>query len=106
MIRLGKPVQILEWGQGTNTTNQKWVEMGTGKIVSRPKTVDGVTTIVVELDKSATKQNIADDALKIAQQGEGMTPNEATKWGEVAFGRLKDLNGNKVEIEVKVACKY
>lgn len=22
MIRLGKPVQILQWGEGTNTTNQ------------------------------------------------------------------------------------
>jgi hypothetical protein len=47
-IRLRKPVRLLEWGTGTNTTNQKWEQCGEGKIQSC-KRKDGVTTMVVEM---------------------------------------------------------
>ncbi|MCA9803165.1 MAG: hypothetical protein KC777_14445 [Cyanobacteria bacterium HKST-UBA02] len=108
MIRLGKPVQLLEWGEGSNTTNQCWTELGVGRIVNRPKPERGITTLVIELEGKATKQNSRDDAIKVAQKGQGMTPG-ADKWGEVAFGRLKSLadQGGKtvVEIELKFATK-
>jgi len=106
MIRLGKQVKLLEWGEGTNTTNQRWIEMGTGDIVGKPKTVSGITTIVVNLSKTATKTNPGDDTIKVAQTGEGMTPLGKDAWGEVAFGRIKSMNGSTVELEVKVAVKY
>lgn len=105
MIRLGKPVKLLEWGVGTNTTNQRWIEMGKGEIVGKPKTVDGITTIVVRLDKSASKSNPGDDTIKVAQPGESMTPLDKEAWGEVAFGRIKSMSGSTVEVEVKVATK-
>ncbi|MBX9667179.1 MAG: hypothetical protein K2X93_06150 [Candidatus Obscuribacterales bacterium] len=111
MIRLSKPVKVMEWGAGTNTTNQVWTEMGKGKITKKPKTVDGITTIVIHLDNRASKSNSADDTIKLAQQGEAMTPTSAESWGEVAYGRLKSINegseggGTLVEVEVKVAIK-
>jgi hypothetical protein len=105
MIRLGKPVKLLEWGVGTNTTNQRWIEFGNGELVGKPKTVDGITTVIVRLDKAANKSNPADDSIKVAQCGECMTPLDDKAWGEVAFGRLKSIDGNTVEIEVKVAVK-
>ncbi|MBZ0186843.1 MAG: hypothetical protein K8F91_11405, partial [Candidatus Obscuribacterales bacterium] len=108
MIRLRKSVQLLEWGQGTNTTNQRWTVMGTGRIVNKPKTVRGITTLVIELNEKAVKQNSHDDSVKVVQQGEGMTP-DSIAWGEVAFGRLKSLSvdGSKTvaEVELKVAIK-
>ncbi|MDZ4833596.1 MAG: hypothetical protein SGJ27_07425 [Candidatus Melainabacteria bacterium] len=105
MIRLGKPVKLLEWGVGTNTTNQRWIEFGSGNIVGKPKTVDGITTIIVKLDKGAEKSNSADDTIKVAQCGESMTPLDDKAWGEVAYGRLKSIEGDTVEVEVKVAVK-
>lgn len=105
MIRLSKPVKLLEWGQGTNTTNQRWIEMCTGSIAGKPKTVAGITTVTVVASGSVTKSNTSDDSIKIAQTGEGMTPLSQSSWGEVAFGRLKSIDGNTVEVEVKVATK-
>lgn len=111
MIRLSKPVKILEWGVGTNTTNQVWIEMGKGRITKKPRTVDGITTIAVQLDNRATKSNPSDDTIKVAQQGEAMTPTSKESWGEVAYGRLKSLTeggeggGTLVEVEVKFAIK-
>ncbi len=111
MIRLSKPVKMLEWGVGTNTTNQVWIEMGKGKITKKPKTVGGITTIVVQLDNRATKSNTSDDTIKLVQQGEAMTPTSKDAWGEVAYGRLKSIDeggeggGTLVEVEVKFAIK-
>lgn len=105
MIRLSKPVQLLEWGEGTNTTNQNWVELGKGNIVGKPKTVDGITTIVVQLQNKPTKKNPKDDSIKVQQSGEGMTPR-SEKNGEVAFCRLKSISGSTVEIETRFAIKY
>ena len=104
MIRLSKPVKLLEWGEGTNTTNQRWIEMGKGNIVGKPKVIDGITTIVIQLDKNATKSNPNDDSIKVVQTGEGMTPS-SDEWGEVAFGRLKSMDASTVEVEVKFAIK-
>jgi hypothetical protein len=105
MIRLSKPVKLLEWGVGTNTTNQRWIEFGTGNIVGKPKTVSGITTVVVQLDKAGSKSNPGDDSVKIAQCGECMTPLDNAAWGEVAFGRLKSLEGATVEVEIRAAIK-
>ncbi|MBX3075885.1 hypothetical protein KF707_21620 [Candidatus Obscuribacterales bacterium] len=106
MIRLSKPVKLLEWGEGTNTTNQRWIEMGTGTIVGKPKTVSGITTVVVELNSSDVKKtNASDDTIKIAQVGEAMTPLSEVLWGEVGYGRLKSISGKNVEVELKVAVK-
>jgi hypothetical protein len=105
MIRLSKPVKLLEWGEGTNTTNQRWIEMGTGNIVGKPKTVDGITTLIVNIGGTVKKSNANDDTIKVAQVGEAMTPLSQTSWGEVAYGRLKSVDGNTVEVELKVAVK-
>ena len=107
MIRLKKPVQLLEWGEGSNTTNQVWIELGKGTIVDKPKVVNGITILRVQFDKKVAKQNPQDDAIKVAQLGEGMTANSATHWGEVAFGRLKgiDTSGTLAEVEIKFAVK-
>lgn len=109
MIRLSKPVQLLEWGEGTNTTNQRWIELGTGKIITKPKFSDGITTILVQLDGKVAKQNPQDDTIKMMQKGEGMTPC-SDKWGEVAYGRIRNISsdtGNSVvELEVKTAVKH
>lgn len=108
MIRMGKPVQLMEWGEGTNTTNQVWSLLGTGEIQGRPKTVDGVTTLIVAIGGGWNKKNAKDDSIKVMQQGEGMTPR-SDKWGEVAMGRLKAVGneGGKtvVQIELKGAIK-
>ena len=107
MIRLNKPVKLYEWGEGTNTVNQVWKELGEGKITSA-KRKDLVTTLEVELGGSFAKGNSRDNAIKVAQQGEGMTAR-SDKWGEVAIGRLKSVDsaGGKsvVAIEIPVATK-
>jgi hypothetical protein len=108
MIRIGKPVKLLEWGQGTTTLNQRWIEAGKGTLRTKPKVKAGVTILAVELDGKFEKTNEKDDWLKIAQPGEGMTPTP-DKWGEVAMGRLKSIEqeGAKkvVYIELKNAIK-
>ncbi len=110
MIKLSKPVQILQWGEGTNTTNQRWIEIAKGKFASRPKTVLGTTTIMIELEgginKVDAKREI--DFVKIMQKGEGMTPH-ADRWGEVAMGTIKGVvsdNGRQIlQIETQAATK-
>jgi len=108
MIRLGKPVKLLEWGEGTTTLNQRWTELAKGSLRAKPKVMAGVTVLTIEVDGTFKKQNEKDDWIKIAQPGEGMTPASDT-WGEVAMGRLKsvDNQGGKtiVHIELKNATK-
>jgi len=108
MIRLGKPVKLLEWGEGTTTLTQVWTDVGGGNLRAKPKVYAGTTLLMVELDGQFTKKNTKDDWLKIIQQGEGMTP-ASQKWGEVAMGRLKSVEnegGKSVAyIELKNATK-
>ena len=108
MIRRSKPVQLLEWGQGTSQANQNWTVFGKGKIARDEKKSHGLRIITVELEGSGGKTNSRDDTVKIAQEGEGMTPTPG-KWGEVGYGRLKGASSeggkNLIEIEIKVAVK-
>src|SRR5947207_8252629 len=114
MIRLRKPVKLLEWGQGTNTTNQRWEEMANGKILVA-KREHGVMNMQVEIDGAFTKKNPKDDSVKVAQLGEGMAPHAekwgtiTDRWGEVAMGKIKnvDSSGSKsvVHIEITAATK-
>jgi len=108
MIKISKPVQLLEWGEGTNTNNQNWSLMAKGSISSKPKRKEGVTTIIVEVSGQLEKKNAKDDSVKVMQQGEGMTPF-TDKWGEVAMGRLRSIekSGGKtlVYIDVQAATK-
>ncbi len=125
MIRLGKPVQLLEWGQGTNTTNQIWTVFAEGSINYKPEwwdlwgkfvnilttgypdgephITDGVMDVVVAIDGKIDKKNSNDDVVKIMQQGEGMTP-ASQKWGEVAMGTLSSVNqsGGKTLVHISL----
>lgn len=107
-IRLGKQVKLLEWGEGTTTMTQRWIELAKGNLRAQPKSKAGVTVLTVEVEGAFKKTNEKDDWIKIAQPGEGMTP-ASDKWGEVAMGRLKavDEEGGKtlVHIELKNAIK-
>jgi hypothetical protein len=104
MIRLKKPVQLLEWGQGTNTLNQTWRVIGHGKISSKPKTVDGITTMIVAVDGPLNRENLKEDAIKVQQQGEGMTPG-TDHWGEVAVGKLKSIKDSGSRTVIQIALK-
>jgi hypothetical protein len=121
---MGKPVQLLEWGEGTNTLNQRWEKIAEGVLVNqsppfwqvfldwlflkRKVTPASLTTLVVAIDGQLQRKNSKDEAIKVVQQGEGMTPT-STQWGEVAVGRLKSIEsqGSKtlVYLEVKGATK-
>ncbi len=107
MIRPNKPVKLLEWGAGTNTLNQVWNELAEGDILSA-KRQDGVMTMVVQVKGAVGKKNPADDAIKVAQKGEGMT-SHSDKWGEVAMGRLKAIEAlagkTIVQVEIEAATK-
>jgi hypothetical protein len=114
-MRLGKPVQLFEWGVGTNTTNQIWILAGQGELHAKPKYKAGVTEVGVKIKGSFNKTNDKDDSIKIMQQAEGMTPasKEAPKlanmWGEVAMARLKSVEKEggetMVYLEIKTAIK-
>ena len=104
MIRLGKPVQLLEWGQGTNTTNQVWTVFAEGSIEGKPRTTDGVTDVVVAINGKFDKKNGGDDYVKIMQQGEGMTP-ASQKWGEVAMGTLSNVEESGGKTLVYIALR-
>ena len=108
MIRLGKDVQLCEWGEGTNTLNQVWTPIGAGTLHAKVKRKMGVTLISVEVDGSVEKKNEKDPNLKIMQKGESMTPT-SERWGEVAMGKLKAIRkeGGKsiVEVEIDSAIK-
>jgi hypothetical protein len=109
MIRLSKPVQILEWGIGTNTTNQRWEEIAKGRLSGKPKTVAGLTSLVIEVEGSLNRKNENNEYVKVMQQGEGMTPH-STAWGEVAMGTIKSVDNQSgktmVTVEVTAATKY
>lgn len=108
MIRLGKEVQLYEWGEGTNTLNQIWTPIGKGPLRAKAKRKMGVTLISVEVEGSVTKKNDKNGDIKIMQQGESMTPT-SQKWGEVAMGKIKGITkeGSKsiVELEIDGAIK-
>lgn len=108
MIRLGKPVQLLEWGVGTSTTNQNWTVIAEGTLRNKAKVYAGATTIVVDLKAPLKRENAGNDAIKVAQKGEVMT-HHSDRWGEVAMGKLRAVqneNGKDVAyIEVKDAVK-
>jgi len=108
MIRLGKPVRLLEWGEGTNTKNQIWETIGEGVLHNKLKRFKGLTTLIIEVNGTVTKKNEKDNHIKIAQPGEGMVPHK-DNWGEVAMGTLKSIekqNGKTVvEIEIPGAVK-
>lgn len=103
MIRFKKPVKLLEWGEGTNTTNQIWTEAGEGSFVSR-SVKDGVTTLVIQTNSLLKKTNAKDNHVKLVQQSEGMAA-QSTHWGEVAMGVVKSTSGNSVTVEVSTATK-
>jgi hypothetical protein len=110
MIRLNKPVRLLEWGKGTSTQNQNWRMMAEGKILSCKRS-GGTATMVVEIPGSLEKENQEDDTVKVAQLGEGMAPMARKwgeikdRWGEVAMGRLKSMEGSggKTVIAIEIA---
>jgi hypothetical protein len=114
MIKLKKPVKLLEWQVGTNTTNQRWEEMGQGKILSA-KRQQGLTNLVVEINGVFKKSNLKDDSVKVAQLGEGIAPHAekwgkiTDRWGEVAMGTIKSVqpssNKSVVHIEISSATK-
>ena len=103
MIRLNKPVKLLEWGEGTNTLNQNWHIIGEGKI-EQAKQKDGATTLTVTMSGPFNKKNKEDNAIKVVQEGEGMTTH-STNWGEVAVGTLESVDGARVSIHIATAAK-
>lgn len=103
MIRFNKPVQVLEWGEGTNTLNQVWSPLAEGKFVNR-STTNGIVTLTVQANSSISKKNGKDDVVKLTQIGEGMAANSDT-WGEVAIGHVKSISGNTLVVEIPYATK-
>lgn len=108
MIRLSKPVQVMEWGLGTNTANQNWSEIAKGRFAGKPKRKDGVTTLIIEVEGSLDRKNESNEHVKVMQQGEGMTPH-SQRWGEVAMGSIasisKDSGKTVMTISVSAATK-
>lgn len=101
MIRTAKKVQLLEWGEGTNTLNQVWSIVGTGKI-TRHSVKKGEATLQITLDAPIQrKTDKANPILKLAQQGEGMAGG-SDRWGEVASGVLQSVEGGGRVITVQV----
>jgi|SRR5271168_3317351 len=103
MIRLGKPVQLFEWGEGTTTMNQNWNKIGEGTLHNSPKWFAGATMLIVEVDGKVTRKNEKEDMIKVFQPGEGMTPNSKL-FGEVAMGKLKSIKeqGAKTIVEIQL----
>lgn len=108
MIRLGKPIRLLEWGEGTNTHNQTWDTIAEGVLRNQPKRYAGLTTLLVEVDGPVTRKNEKSKAIKVMQTGEGVV-HSPNYWGEVAMGNLKSISNHNgktvVEIEVASATK-
>jgi hypothetical protein len=108
MIRLGKPVQLLEWGAGTSTANQNWRVIAEGKLRNKAKVLAGTTIIIVELNEALKRENEKNDSIKVVQKGEVMT-HHSERWGEVAMGTLQSVKNeggkNVAYIEVKDAVK-
>jgi hypothetical protein len=106
MIRTYKPIQLLEWGKGTNTLNQVWTVIGEGKITD-DKMRDGLTTLEITLDKPISRESDSlGTELKLTQQGEGMAGG-SNRWGEVAVAYLTAVQdgGRRVIVEIRTAAK-
>lgn len=103
MIRFNKRVKLMEWGKGTNTTNQKWREAGEGQFVART-VKDGITTLTIQTNAPLNRENDQDNSVKLCQQSEGMTAC-SERWGEVAMGHIKSVSGTTVEVEIPTATK-
>lgn len=103
MIRFNKEVRIMEWGLGTNTTNQVWTQIGQGKFVSR-NVKDGITTLTIEVQGGVKRLNESTDSVKLCQLSEGMAACSEL-WGEVAMGHIKSSSGNQVVVEIPYATK-
>jgi hypothetical protein len=103
MIRLHKPVKLMEWGTGTNTTNQVWSESGKGRIV-RNTVVNGLTRLDIEIEGQFEKKNARDTSIKLAQESEGMAA-QSKFWGEVAMGDLSAVGseGGKTVVTIAIA---
>lgn len=101
MIRLGKPVRLLEWGEGTNTKNQNWEIIGQGNLLNQYKYSAGLTTLVVEVEGSVNKKNQKDNNVKVCQPAEGMVPIPG-HWGEVAMGTLKSIESQNGKTIVRI----
>jgi hypothetical protein len=108
MIRLSKPVRLLEWGEGTNTHNQTWRTFAEGVLNNKPKWYSGLTTLKIEVNGQVEIKNEKSKAVKVMQPGEGMVHTPG-RWGEVAMGNLKSMTTNDgktvVEIEITGATK-
>lgn len=103
MIRFNKAVKIMEWGQGTNSTNQKWDEIGEGTFTSR-SVKNGITTLTIQTRGNVARKNDKDNSVKLCQQSEG-TAAGSEHWGEVASGKITALTGNLVVVEISQAVK-
>lgn len=101
MIRLHKPVKLMEWGTGTTTVNQVWTESGTGRIVKN-STTNGLTRLEIEIEGAFQKKNIRDSSIKVTQEGEGMAARSKF-WGEVAMGDLSAVENEGGKTVVTVA---
>lgn len=106
MIRIAKPIRLLEWGEGTNTLNQVWRVCGEGTI-SKHDMKNGMTTLVISLKSALDKNNDKSNLLKLAQQGEGMTGGTPDRYGEVATAELKSVEqgGRVVTVQIRTATK-
>lgn len=107
MLRFKKPVKLLEWGEGTNTLNQVWTEIGQGHFINRT-VKDGVTSLTIEVKGVLNRKNEGNKAVKLCQLSEGMASN-SQYWGEVAMGYLDSVesqgNSTKVVVNVPTALK-
>lgn len=104
MIRFDRRVRLMEWGKGTNTTNQIWTPIGEGVFTQR-SVKDGVTTLTIQSSGPVKKENQEDKSVKLCQLGEGMAACSETHWGEVAMGEIKSISGNTVVVEIAHATK-
>ncbi len=102
MIRFNQPVKIMEWGLGTNQTNQIWTEIAEGNFTSR-SVKDGITTMEIQT-KGVNRKNTDDSSVKLCQLGEGMAAC-SDRWGEVAMGNIKSISGNNMVVEISHATK-
>lgn len=93
----------MEWGKGTNTTNQIWTDIGEGNFISR-SVKDGITTLTIQTNAPLQRHNNEDNSVKLCQQGEGMAAC-SDHWGEVALGQIKSVSGTTVVIEIPYATK-
>ena len=103
MLRFNKAVKIMEWGQGTNSINQNWNEIGEGSFVSR-RVKNGITILTIQTKAPVVRTNDKINSVKLCQQGEGVA-SCSEYWGEVASGNINSLSGNTVVVEVCQAVK-